>query len=149
MNKPQRLLSIAYFDSEDDDCPSLDDSDDDSPPLDVPEIFQLKEQSSHPLPELSLAPDRPSPFVKVQIYLDHYDKPTLVIVYFDTSAACIIINPNILSFSHWEPCHQGFRAANGQYSLLPKSANQFTSSSSQDVLFATKPLEQNCQQKTS
>ena len=112
---PETILSIAYSDSkEEEECPSLDDSDDESQPLDVLEIFQLDDQPNNPLLEFSLAPDMPSPTAKVQIYLNHYDKPTPVIAYFDTGAACTVINPDILPSSHWEPCRQGFRAANGQ-----------------------------------
>lgn len=115
---PETILSIAYFDSdsEEQSPQSHEDSGDDESQLsEVPEVFQLKEIVVAPivcLLKFFLTTDRLSPTIKFQIFVDHYDKPIPVIVYFDTSAACTVINPDILPSSQQEPCYQGFRAAN-------------------------------------
>lgn len=101
---PETLQIIDYSDSEDDTAKE------NSQELlfSIPEINVINPA----VPNLSLLLDRP--YAKINIFLDHYAKPITVIAFFDTGAACTIINPEILPPSHWKLYYQVFHAANGQ-----------------------------------
>ena len=67
---------MSYSDDDEDIPVKESESDPDLPLSEIPEIFHFDDLSKDPLPLLSL--DRPSPTAKVQIYLDHYEKPISV-----------------------------------------------------------------------
>ena len=56
---------------------------------------------------------QPTPSAKVHIFPGKWDKPILVIAFFDTGASSSIMKPEILPKEYWNTCYKSFRAANG------------------------------------
>nr|GEV27544.1 putative zinc finger, CCHC-type [Tanacetum cinerariifolium] len=92
------------------DFSSDDDSDTDS--LESDSDFGL--HMINPIPHvLPIQEDPPFPLAKIHLLTDAYDKPILVIAFFDTGSSVSILNHNILPDHYWKPHHQNLMAANG------------------------------------
>lgn len=83
----------------------------------IVKVYQAKVKEIYdPFSAISL--ERPVPIAKINLFLNYYDKPIHVIAFFDTGAASIVINLDLLPSSHWEPYYQPLWAANGQYFVI-------------------------------
>ena len=60
------------------------------------------------------------PLLKATISIDKYDPPTKVIVFLETGALSLMINPIILPPNHWQETHRIFKMVNGEVMKITK-----------------------------